>query len=664
MNAKATASILIVEDERIIAQDLQQTLLQLGYASCGVAADGEEALVMAREHRPDVVLMDIRIRGALDGIGTAERLRAEIDVPVVYLTAHADSATLARAKQTGPYGYLLKPVKPAELRSVLEVSIYKHSLEQRAREQDRWQLTILRSIVDAVVAVGPDGNVLYMNPAAETLTGTQQANALHRRSTEVLELTDLAGAPLARSPLELAIGTAGLPDPAEHLLRTAHGTIAIADSVSRVVDGDKTLGAVMVFRDVTEQRRIERRLRDSERLAALGAMAAGVAHEVSNPLAVVMTHAGLIEEDLQTPATGADAIDPARIDAARESLTDLQSAANRIGRIVQDLRDYSRPSVAAQGDGDVARAVEWAVRATSREFNYRARLVTEIAPLPHVAIDEVRLGQLLVNLLLNAAHAIAPGNVAHQEVRLTAKLAEQGDVLLAVQDTGCGIPDHELEGIFEPFHTSKPGVGMGLGLSISKGIVAAVGGSITVASRVGAGSTFTVRLPCAKQQPTSTTDADTGTARSSGRILVIDDEPLVLGAFRRALSDYDVECTESARVALDWLAAGRRFDLIVCDLVMPNMSGMEFHGSLLLLQPSDAARILFVTGGAITAEVREFLDAVPNPRLDKPCDAAKLRATVQQQLRRPDFAPAGAHSRPGIPPDPRDPAADGREGAR
>jgi PAS domain S-box-containing protein len=651
-------AILIVEDERIIARDLEQTLAQLGYTPCGIASSADSALSMTAERRPDLVLMDIRIQGSRDGIDTAQDLQSQFDIPVVYLTAHADETTLARAKQTGPYGYLLKPVKLAELRSVVEVSIYKHRLERDVRARERWLSTILNSIGDAIVAVDPAGRLIFMNPIAETLTGLRFEEVRERPSREVLVLEDADGEPLDPTPLECALRAEGPATDTEPLsadlrLRTRARTITITGSVSRVTDGNRVLGAVMVFRDVTAQREVERRLRESERLTALGTMAAGVAHEVSNPLAVVMTNAGIVEEDLRLQTdgggTGAGTGARDRPGATLDALTDLQSAARRIGRIVQDLRDYSRPAIQAHGDADVAHAVDWAVRATAREFTYRARLVTEIPALPRVAADEVRLGQLLVNLLVNAAHAIAPGNHDHQLVRVTAELDPGGDVLLRVADTGCGIAEWELATIFEPFHTSKPaGIGMGLGLSICKGIVTAFGGSIDVSSTVGVGSTFTVRLPAVKAAPQVAASVDDLVPRVlNARILVIDDDPLVLSAFRRALAGYEVVTTEHARDALDWLANGQRFDLIVCDLVMPNMSGMEFHGSLLLLQPQDAARILFVTGGAITAEVREFLDAVPNPRIDKPCDAATLRSIVHEMLTRGRPQPARPEQRDG-----------------
>ena len=169
MRSEPTLSVLIVEDERIVAIDLQQTLSRMGYDAFAIASSADEAMRRASERRPDVVLMDIRIKGDRDGVETAALMRQQFEVPIVYLTAHADDATVERAKHTEPYGYLLKPVKSAELRSVLEVSLYKHAMERKLRERERWFSTTLRSIADSVVAVDTAGNVIFMNSAARRL---------------------------------------------------------------------------------------------------------------------------------------------------------------------------------------------------------------------------------------------------------------------------------------------------------------------------------------------------------------------------------------------------------------------------------------------------------------------------------------------------------------
>src|SRR6266567_478081 len=200
MLADRARSVLIVEDERIVAKDLQQTLAGMGYDAFAIASSAEEAVARASERCPDVVLMDIRIKGRRDGVETAEIMRQRFRVPVVYLTAHADDGTIDRAKKTEPYGYLLKPVNSAALRSGIELSLYKHEMEKRLRERERWFSTTLRSVADAVITVDLAGNVSFMNPVAEQLTGVKLRDALGRPARAIVRLD-----PTQSSPLDQAL---------------------------------------------------------------------------------------------------------------------------------------------------------------------------------------------------------------------------------------------------------------------------------------------------------------------------------------------------------------------------------------------------------------------------------------------------------------------------
>src|SRR5690606_8290020 len=177
-------SIMVVEDERVVAQDLEETLLRLGYDVVGTTVSGEECLRLAPLGRPDLVLMDIRIKGGLDGIETAARLKAELDVPVIYLTAYADDETLARARSTEAHGYLLKPFRAGELQSSIEIALFKHQADQKLKTRERWFSTTLRALGDAVIAVDPDLRVSFANPVAEDLTGVG-ADLTGRRLDEV-----------------------------------------------------------------------------------------------------------------------------------------------------------------------------------------------------------------------------------------------------------------------------------------------------------------------------------------------------------------------------------------------------------------------------------------------------------------------------------------------
>ena len=625
-------SVLVVEDEQIVALDLQQTLHGLGYDAFAIAATAEDAIARASERRPDIVLMDIRIKGKRDGIEVAELLRDKFAIPIVFLTAHADTGTIGRAKMVEPSGYLVKPVKVAELRSVIEVALHKHEIETHLRERERWFSTTLRSIADAILCVDLAGRITFMNPAAETLTGVEARSAIGHPVQTVLQLIDRPTA--EESPVLTALRE-------EHLVELQEGNLrnvatgdcrVISDRATPVLLGDQLLGAVMVFRDVTEQKMLQKRLELSDRLAALGTLAAGVAHEINNPLAVVLANAGFLADDLGELAVSGDAT---RLESMKSTIVDMRSAARRIERIVSDLRIFSQPAVKTDPTEptDIRRCVEWAVRATAHEFRQRATLKTEIVGAPCVNADELRLGQVLINLLINAAHAIPPGNPAQNQVTIAARVDQSSRAVIEVRDTGEGIPSALLGRIFEPFFTTKPsGHGTGLGLAICHGIIVAMGGEISVESEPGKGTTFRVFLSVATPRAPSTTLAVEESSSVRGRLLVIDDEEMILRTLARILHEHEVRCTVSAREALSWIEAGQEFDLILSDLVMPTMTGMEFYEHLLAHHPELAPRVVFVTGGAVTPRANAFLQSVPNRRLEKPFDKAVLLNLVRELL--------------------------------
>jgi CheY-like chemotaxis protein len=237
-------------------------------------------------------------------------------------------------------------------------------------------------------------------------------------------------------------------------------------------------------------------------------------------------------------------------------------------------------------------------------------------------------------LLINAAQAIAPGNLEGNRVSISTRTDGQGRVVIDVADTGSGIEPEVLSRIFEPFFTTKAaGVGTGLGLSICHGIAASMGGSLDVESRVGEGTTFHLTLPTgAHQEPSLSPPTQSVPASRRGRILLIDDEDMVLNAIARILNEHEMVCTQDAGEALARLERDQRFDIIFCDLMMPKMTGIDFYEALLRVRPELAKRVVFLSGGAVTAKAARFLDTVPNQRIEKPFQVQELRRWVQQSL--------------------------------
>jgi PAS domain S-box-containing protein len=387
---------------------------------------------------------------------------------------------------------------------------------------------------------------------------------------------------------------------------------------------------VSALRGAARRKQVEAQLLLADRMTSMGTLAAGVAHEINNPLSYLIANLDLLARDL--PHLGAGSADPARVAQAAEMLRLARDGAERVRVIVRDLKTFSRRDEETVGPVDLGTVLEAAVSLTWNEIKHRARLVKEYHPAPRVRANEARLGQVFLNLLVNAAQAIEVGAAETNEIRIRTGTDAAGSAVVEVRDTGPGIPPELLGRIFDPFFTTKPiGVGTGLGLSICHAIVSALGGEIRVTSTVGVGSSFSVVLPAAAAAaPPASEPRREPAPATRGRVLVIDDEEAICAAITAALRRaHDVSSARTAREALGRIAAGERFDVIFCDLMMPEMSGMDFYAGVREQAPEQVAQIVFMTGGAFTAQAREFLGQVPNRRLEKPFDLHQLLAIVR-----------------------------------
>jgi CheY-like chemotaxis protein len=337
----------------------------------------------------------------------------------------------------------------------------------------------------------------------------------------------------------------------------------------------------------------------------------------------------LSEIDLDVDSSG-------RLRDVVDELRDAHEAAERIRDVARDLRLFARSDEHAHTAIDVQKVLESSIRMARNEIRHRARLRTAFSPVPMVDANESRLGQVFLNLIINAAQAIPEGRADKNEISVATMVAPDGRVVIEVGDTGSGMPPEVKDQLFTPFFTTKPvGVGTGLGLSICHRIVTSFGGTITAESEVGEGSRFRVSLIAAAEAESRGRSSDVMPRTSVGRgtVLVVDDEPAIGLLVCRVLSkDHDVCSTTSAAEALSRIVGGERYDLILCDLMMPQVTGMEFYEQLMLRVPEQANRVTFMTGGAFTLAAREFLDSIDNPHLEKPFDIDVLRAIVNEHL--------------------------------
>jgi two-component system, cell cycle sensor histidine kinase and response regulator CckA len=561
--------------------------------------------------------------------------RSSVDASVAAMLGDGSSAFEYRfMHRDGNYRWLQDTVRlvrdddgrPRELIGhFVDVTERRRIDESLRRSEESFRTLIERS--PTVTIVHSDGVIGYVNPAACALLGHDDASELV--GAHVLELI---------SPDDQTLALANMATTAREG-RTKCGPLRIRrkDGAYVTVEGETIRMAfdaknahVMLARDVTERDELFTRMAVADRMLSVGTLAAGVAHEINNPLAFVVSNLALLDDELPRLLAG----EPSRLDraAVEELLVDAREGAARVSAIVRDLRTLARPDEVTTTSVDVARVLSTSIRMVTNELRHRARLVERIESAPRVRANESRLGQVFVNLLVNAAQAIPEGRAEANEVRVS--LAGAGNhVVVEIEDTGVGIPSHVVGRIFDPFFTTKPvGEGVGLGLAISHQIVASLGGEISVASTLGFGARFRITLPAA-----TASDADAsapiiaGPTALAARVLMIDDEAAVGRSTRALLApEYDITPVTRAAEGLALLATDA-FDAILCDLMMPEMSGMEFWAQL---APHHASRVVFLTGGAFTDQARAFLAGNAQPCLDKPFREHELRRAIDQVIGR------------------------------
>jgi PAS domain S-box-containing protein len=498
----------------------------------------------------------------------------------------------------------------------------RHQVEEALKLSEA-NFRILMEGVPEPAAIQQHGRIVYANKALVSSLGFQQPRELLGRRLEEFLVDEPPAAP----------GTAPLVT-GERRLKRLDGNVRTVEFASLPLPFDGQPAVVSIARDVTEQRQLQSRLSLADRMASMGTLAAGIAHEINNPLAFVISNLGFLSDELnRLPAPLPSARGDSREDW-RSVLTEAREGADRVRQIVRQLKAFSRPDEERVEAVDLHSVLDSAVMLAANEIKHRARLKREYGPVPKVLGNDGRLCQVFLNLVVNAAQAIPEGAAQQNEIRLVTRMGWDGaSVMVEVVDTGGGISEENLSRIFDPFFTTKPvGVGTGLGLSICHGIITNLGGYIHVESKVGKGTTVRVLLPPARDgasvaRPLAPTQALTV---QRGRVLIVDDEPAVGRALRRILRDHDVELATSGRQALERLTADSSFHVVLCDVMMPDLTGKDLYETIQQGGSGLDKRFVFVSGGAFTPGARDFLARVPNPTLEKPFDEAAVKRVVRE----------------------------------
>ncbi len=668
MTGTTPTRILVVEDEMIISKDIQRSLRRLGYEVVGAAASGADALEKAQSTRPDLVLMDIHIQGAMDGIDTAQQIRERLAIPVIYLTAFADGPTLERAKLTEPYGYLIKPFEERELSVTIEMGLSKHSMEQRLQASEEKFRRLVEQAADALFTHDREGRLLDVNRAA--------CESLGYSREELLQMTVMdieVGVAHPQLDFMWQQMTPDAPLTANGRHRRKDSTTFPVEVRVGFIEAEGQQVMLALVRDVTERERVQHSLREAqatlletntslerrvdERTTALlqsnaalqhakeeaetanrakSEFLSRISHELRTPMNAILGFGQILEMQELSPRQSESI---GHILKGGRHLLDLINEVLDITRFEAGHLELSLEPVALDDEVSDACAL---VRPLAAER--KIRLQENLAQLNghYVLADRQRLKQVLINLLSNAIKYNHEGG----QVEVSCTHQPDGSNSLSVRDTGPGISPEDLPKLFTPFErlnaSSTAIEGTGLGLALSQGMVTAMGGTLSVKSILGQGSIFTIELPqaTAPEERATNVPKETHSLHADKQseqlysVLCIEDNPSNL-RLMETLFDMRPDTTLLAAVqgsiGLD-LARQHEPDLILLDLDLPDIHGSEV---LTRLQGSPLTRdipVVVISADATPAQIERLLAAGAKGYLAKPLDVVQFFKTVDTFL--------------------------------
>ncbi len=456
--------ILIVEDEIIVARDLQMLLEQLGYTKTAVVTTGERAIQYAGENRPDLIIMDVVLPGKVDGIETMEKIHSNFDVPVIYLTAHRENTIFERAKSTEPFGYLIKPFNNDEIQRVVEISLFRYNAEKERK--------------------------------------------------------------------------------------------ILVEKLRREIAERKKMGAALL---------------QSEKLKSIGTITAGIAHEFNNILAIISGNIELLEENHEDNVELTEAL--STIKKATDDGSEISNKMLMFTKAKMDVEEYL--------DLDICKLIKesieftmprWKNMAQANGIDYQINTEGIKEPL-FISCDPTEIREVFINIINNALDAMPNGG------RLLFNIWRETDTVFAsVSDTGTGMPKEERKKIFDPFFTTKAPVGTGLGMSTVYGILTRHSGKIEVESETGKGSKFIMQFPISSERTglVTTIESKQKISAENLRILVIDDEEDICKLLNKffSKSGHLVKTVNNGTNAIELINI-EPFDLVLCDLAMPDVTGYD-----------------------------------------------------------------------------------------
>lgn len=627
--------VLIVEDERLVAMLIESHLVDLGYFVSRICNSGEEAIKYLRENQVDIVLMDVKLSGELDGIQTAKTLIDLYNLPVIFITAYADSGTFNKAKLSSPYGYLTKPINKGDLKNNIELAIYKHHMFRILQENEEKYRLLFNSTNDMVFVNSIDeeykiGAFIEVNNVLCNYTGFSREELSKMKFVDILDETALDNYLKAIDKIK---NKNSFLFEAEIKSKNQNRLLVEVNSYQFSLKGQE--GIISIARNITEKRQLEIQLLQSQKMEAIGRLSGCIAHDFNNFLTIVLCNADLILNTMNPE------------DPNYNRVNSIREASERTSKIVKQLLSMSKTEQFENVNLDINTLLK-------KMFNMLDKLVPEKVKfslrlsqdIPLISVDPSRIEGVILNLFINALDALEEGGELiisteridsdHDSFLINGNSEIQSLVLIQVIDTGIGIPPEILENIFDPFYTTKKH-GTGLGLSTVYGIIHQLGGHVLVDSTFGKGSVFSLYIPATteseKNIKKSADIPEPSLLKGREKILVVEDDQTLLEftmEFLKGLG-YNIETAYNGDIAFDIIQEkGKSFDLMLIDAILPGKSSKEIIE--LYKNASENPRILCMSGYGDSVIDREGLSSIDLKIIKKPFTSSFLAVTIREML--------------------------------
>jgi PAS domain S-box-containing protein len=619
--------ILVVDDDIIVAMDIKIRLEKFKYNVVGTAASGTEAIACVKELKPNLIIMDIVLKGDMDGIAAAQTISEYYGIPIIFLTGYReDEDKFNRAKLTIPYGYITKPFETRDLDIAIQLAIVRKEMEQKlALKEIQYQL-LMDNATCGLFIYDNHGVILDINKQGATILGASKSAIIHRdfREFVIASEQEYATVQLEKLKIEKHIG------PNIGHISQPNGAIRDVEFSSTGIETQEGELYLCVLDDHTEKNKMYEQALLTFKMASVGTLAAGIIHEINNPLNWLLSNLQFIKDQIKALPT-LDAKGCQLTHSLAELTDEAMEGAKIISTIVRSLKEFSHVDDNQLVPVDIIETLNTAIHIVEHETKLTMKLKKEFCDdIPLLLLSNNKLQQVFINLIVNASQSFSnPENL--QNTLIIKIVLEKDHLRIEFTDNGCGIAPENIPRLFTPFFTTKPvGIGTGLGLSICYTIIHDMGGDIRVESVVNTGSIFTIILPLNLKTVAGSEIKKYIIPASQLNILIVDDTPNALKTLHRLLMDeHNITDALGGREALTILQQrDKEFDLVITDINMSDVNGIDLYRFIKQKHPQLIHRIIFITGGVSSERVALFLADINIKHLDKPYTPEELNSAI------------------------------------